>query len=168
MPVAQKFSAIAVAVGLSFLLTACDPPMPEDMKIALAEQTVLCEPGIVELQAPEAIADLGLGWADSMAVGCTDMQLSNVEKLSESTGLVMSSAELPAGQVAFLSVPMALDAAVLVVNITDAYEIYLSAETITDIFSGKITTWNDEKILADNAGIDLPDLKIILPKETNR
>lgn len=165
MPVAQKVSAIALAVGLSFLLTACDPPMPEDMKIALAEQTVLCEPGMVELQAPEAIADLGLGWADSMAVGCTDMQLSNVENLSESTGLVITSAELPAGQGAFLSVPMALDAAVLVVNITDAYEIYLSAETIADIFSGKITTWNDEQILADNAGIELPDLKIILPKE---
>lgn len=165
MNAGKKITAMAIAIGLSFTLTACDPPMPEDMKIALAEQTVLCAPGVVELQAPEAIADLGLGWADSMSVGCSDMQLSNVEKLSQANGLVISSSDTTSGSSAFLSVPMALDAAVLVVNITDAYEIYLSANTISGIFSGKITNWNDEQILADNAGIELPDLKIVLPKE---
>ena len=165
MQAVKKIATIAIAVGLSFSLTACDPPMPEDLKVALAEQNVLCEPGVVELQLPEAIFDLGYGWADAMAVGCSDMQLTVAETLTEPSGLVISNEELNTAQGAFLSVPFALDAAVLVVNITDAFEVYLSAQSISEIFSGEITNWNDPKILADNAGIDFPDLKIVLPKQ---
>lgn len=165
MHAGKKVAAIAMAIGLSFSLTACDPPMPEDMKIALAEQTVLCEPGDVELAVPESISDLGAGWADAVTVGCEDMTLTPVESLSGDSGLVISAADLPAEQATFLKVPFALDAAVVVVNITDAFEIYLSAQTIADIFNGKITKWNDPEVLADNEGIDLPDLKIVLPKE---
>lgn len=165
MQAVKKLFTVASAIVLSFTLTACDPPMPEDLKVALAEQNVLCEPGLVEIQLPEAVADLGFGWADAMAVGCLDMQLAVSETLSASSGLVISSSELSADQGAFLSVPFALDAAVLVVNITDAFEVYLSAQTITQIFSGEITKWNDPRILADNSGIEFPDLKIVLPKQ---
>jgi hypothetical protein len=42
----QKLVAAVIAVGLSLSLTACDPPMPEDLKIALAEKTILCESGL--------------------------------------------------------------------------------------------------------------------------
>ena len=54
----------------------------------------------------------------------------------------------------FLKVPFALDAAVLVVNIPDVFEIYLSAPTIQGIFLGAITNWNDPLVLADNEGLD--------------
>ena len=152
------------AIGLAFGLTACDPPMPDDIKVALSEQTVICEPGLAELQLPEAIGDLGFTWSDAMAVACTDMQLSVVDSLTEKAGLVISPIGATSEQ-AFLKVPFALDAAVLVVNLQDVYEIYLSAATIKSIFSGEIKNWNDPQILADNSGLDLPDQKIILPKE---
>lgn len=161
----KSIFTIAITFVLSLSLTACDPPMPEDLKVALAEQNVLCEPGLVELQLPEAIADLGFGWADAMAVGCADMQVAVTETLTAKSGLIISSENLNSQQGAFLSVPFALDAAVLVVNITDGFEIYLSAQTVAGIFSGEIKKWNDPRVLADNAGIDLPDLKIILPKQ---
>jgi phosphate transport system substrate-binding protein len=165
MNTAKKVIAAVLAAGLSFSLTACDPPMPEDLKIALAEKTVLCESGVVELQLPEAIADLGIGWADAMALGCADMQLAVTDVFTEPSGLQI----LPEGSAleneAFLKVPFALDAAVLVVNIPDVFEIYLSAPTVQGIFSGSITNWNDPQILEDNAGLDLPDQKIVLPKE---
>jgi phosphate transport system substrate-binding protein len=54
---------------------------------------------------------------------------------------------------------------VLVVNLPEVYEIYLSAATIKGIFSGEITSWSDPLVLADNSGIDLPNQKIILPKQ---
>ena len=165
MQAAKKVATIAIAIGLSFSLTACDPPMPEDIKIALAEQNILCEPGLVELKLPESIADLGVSWADAMAVGCADMQLEIADSLTNQAGLMITSEKLNSQQGAFLSVPFALDAAVLVVNISDTFEIYLSAETVAEIFAGTITNWNDPKILADNSGIDLPDLKIILPRQ---
>jgi phosphate transport system substrate-binding protein len=138
--------------------------MPDVVKVALAEQTVLCEPGLTELQLPEAIADLGQTWADAMAVACEEMQLSVVDSLTEKSGLVISTAgEKTEG--AFLKIPFALDAAVLVINLPDVFEIYLSAPTIKAIFAGEITNWNDPLILADNSGTELPDQKIILPKE---
>jgi len=162
-PLKRTITALT-AIGLAVSLTACDPPMPEDLKVALAEKTVLCEPGMAELKLPEAISDLGLTWADAMALACTDMQLSVVDSLSEKSGLVIA----PIGAVtdtAFLKVPFALDAAVLVVNISDVFEIFLSAETVKSIFSGEITSWNDPTILADNAGLDLPAEKIVLPTQ---
>ena len=162
-PVKRTITAIT-AVSLAFGLTACDPPMPDDVKVALSEQTVICEPGLAELQLPESIADLGSTWADAMAVACTDMQLNVVDKLTEKSGLVISPIGSTSEQ-SFLKMPFALDAAVLVVNLPDVYEIYLSAKTIESIFSGEITNWNDPQILADNSGLELPDQKIILPKE---
>lgn len=138
--------------------------MPDDIKVALSEQTVICEPGLAELQLPEAIGDLGFTWSDAMAVACADMQLSVVDSLTETSGLVISPIGVSSDS-SFLKVPFALDAAVLVVNLPDVYEIYLSAATIKAIFSGEITSWNDPLILADNSGLDLPDQKIILPTE---
>jgi phosphate transport system substrate-binding protein len=161
----QKLVAAVITLGLSLSLTACDPPMPEDIKIALAEKTILCESGLVELQLPEAVTDLGFVWADAMSVGCTDMQLSVTDSLTESTGLVVNPVGTELQDKAFLKVPFALDAAVLVVNIPDVFEIYLSAPTIQKIFSGEITSWNDPQVLEDNAGLDLPDMKIVLPTQ---
>ena len=152
------------AIFMTFGLTACDPPMPDDIKVALSEQTVICEPGLAELQLPEAISDLGFTWSDAMAVACTDMQLGVVDSLTEKSGLVISPVGATSEQ-SFLKVPFALDAAVLVVNLPEVYEIYLSAATIKGIFSGEITSWSDPLVLADNSGIDLPNQKIILPKQ---
>jgi hypothetical protein len=117
---------------MTFGLTACDPPMPDDIKVALSEQTVICEPGLAELQLPEAISDLGFTWSDAMAVACTDMQLGLVDSLTEKSGLVISPVGATSEQ-SFLKVPFALDAAVLVVNLPEVYEIYLSAATIKGI-----------------------------------
>jgi phosphate transport system substrate-binding protein len=38
----------------------------------------------------------------------------------------------------------------------------LSAETLTDIFLGKITNWQDKKIVADNPGVKLPKTPIVV------
>lgn len=165
MSVTKKFFSALLATGLVLSLSACDPPMPEDLRVAESEKIILCESGISELQIPEAIADLGSVWADAMAVGCTDMQLTPVEQLSEDTGLVISPAGAKLPGTAFLTVPFALDAAVLVVNLPDVFEIYLSAGSIQGIFKGEITNWSDPLILADNEGLELPNQKIILPSQ---
>lgn len=161
----KKILSMTMVIGLGLGLTACDPPMPDDIRVAESEKIILCEPGLAELQLPEAITDLGFTWADAMAVGCSDMQLSVVEELTEPSGLVIAPAGVDLGASAFLKIPFALDAAVLVVNIPDVFEIFLSAPVIQGIFSGEITNWSDPLILADNEGYELPDLKIVLPKQ---
>lgn len=165
MALSKKIAAALIVVGLSFSLTACDPPMPEDLKVALAEKTILCESGFAELVSPESMIDVSYGWSDAMATGCADMQLGVVEELTEPSGLMIAPIGTDLGEKTFLRVPFAIDAAVLVVNLPDVYEIFLSAPTILAIFSGEVKTWDDPIILADNEGYELPSTPIVLPTE---
>ena len=45
-------------------------------------------------------------------------------------------------------------------NLSGVSKLTLSASTIAKIFSGKITTWNDPAIAADNPGVKLPSTAI--------
>lgn len=58
--------------------------------------------------------------------------------------------------------PMLTGGVVLIVNIpgVPANSLRLSREALADIFLGKITNWNHEKIQKDNPSIKLPDLPV--------
>lgn len=75
----------------------------------------------------------------------TDAQLKDAEK----AGLV-------------LHIPMTLGAVVPTYNIPEigAKTVNFSPETISGIYLGTITKWNDPKIVADNAGTTMPDKDI--------
>jgi phosphate transport system substrate-binding protein len=45
-------------------------------------------------------------------------------------------------------------------NLSGVSKLTLSAATIAKIFAGKVTTWNDPAIAADNSGVSLPSTKI--------
>ena len=45
-------------------------------------------------------------------------------------------------------------------NLPEVEELNLDAETLSNIFAGKITKWNDEAIAALNEGVELPDMEI--------
>ncbi len=62
-----------------------------------------------------------------------------------------------------LELPLYISPIAVVYNLPDvtAANINMSAKTIAEVFSGKITKWNDPAIAAQNEGVDLPDLAII-------
>jgi len=70
-------------------------------------------------------------------------------------------ARLPAGT-RLLHIPTALGAVVLIYNLPGVTDLQLDAENVADIFLGKITTWNDPRIAANNAGVTLPDTAILV------
>lgn len=45
-------------------------------------------------------------------------------------------------------------------NLQGVKDLQFSPDTLADIFSGKVRTWNDAEIKADNAGANLPSLPI--------
>ena len=47
-------------------------------------------------------------------------------------------------------------------NLSDVPNLKLSKKTLISIFSGKVTKWNDEAIRADNPGVNLPPIDILL------
>ncbi len=58
-------------------------------------------------------------------------------------------------------VPTCMGAVVLAYNLEGVEKLNLSGELIADIFAGKVTKWNDERIVAMNKDEKLPDAAII-------
>ena len=63
-----------------------------------------------------------------------------------------------------LHIPAALGAVVPTYNVPEfaGTNLKFSAETVSGIYLGQITKWNDAKIAADNVGVALPDKDIIV------
>jgi phosphate transport system substrate-binding protein len=59
-----------------------------------------------------------------------------------------------------IEVPAYVSPIAVTFNLPGVDSLNLSAKTISMIFDGKITKWNDEAIAADNDGVDLPDTAI--------
>jgi len=70
-------------------------------------------------------------------------------------------AKIPAGS-KMLHVPTALGAVVVIYNLPGVTELNLDGETVGSIFAGKITKWNDPKIVALNSGVTLPGQSILV------
>ena len=58
-------------------------------------------------------------------------------------------------------IPTCMGAVVLAYNLPGVSELHLSGDVIADIYSGKITLWNDARIQNLNPGVSLPDANII-------
>ena len=76
----------------------------------------------------------------------------------------MSVAQIDAVQGNVLHVPTVIGAVVLTYNLPSigATQLQLDGPTIADIFLGRITKWNDKRIVAMNPGVALPDADIIV------
>jgi phosphate transport system substrate-binding protein len=70
-------------------------------------------------------------------------------------------AALPAGKKLF-HFPTALGAVVAIYNLPDVPKLQLDSANIAGIYLGKITNWNDPAIVANNPGVTLPDLAILV------
>ncbi|HEY5513530.1 MAG TPA: phosphate ABC transporter substrate-binding protein PstS [Geomonas sp.] len=75
----------------------------------------------------------------------------------------LSDEELKAAPGKLLHLPTVMGAVVVTYNIPGvAKGLKLSAETLSQIYGGKIVSWNDLKIVRDNAGLKLPSKPIIV------
>ncbi len=71
------------------------------------------------------------------------------------------SKEKEAGMPAeIVHVPTCIGAVVIAYNLPGINDLKLSNENLSDIFMGKITKWNDQKIQKNNYEINLPDIDI--------
>ena len=162
----RVLKAAAAAVLVSLSLTACDPPIPPGLLALQAEMEVQCEDGEVTAAFPESMSDLAFTWSDSLLGACENMPLTSLAANAENPDLLVSEPSLIAGRCEpFAEVPLAIDAAVLVINIPDFFEIFLTAQQIVDIFNGTITNWSDPALAEFNGDFPLPDLPIVLPTE---
>jgi phosphate transport system substrate-binding protein len=72
----------------------------------------------------------------------------------------LSAATKRCGGQDVIQVPAYVSPIAVVFNLEGVERLDLSAPVIAEIFAGKITTWNDPKIAAENDGVTLPDTAI--------
>ena len=59
-----------------------------------------------------------------------------------------------------IHIPTCMGAVVLAYNLPTVKDLNLSGDVIADIFMGKITLWNDDRIKELNSGVELPEIAI--------
>jgi phosphate transport system substrate-binding protein len=70
--------------------------------------------------------------------------------------------QLAPSKMKLIHIPTVLGAVVPIFNVSGVNNIRFSPEVLAGIFLGKITYWNDPRIVRDNPGVRLPSLKIIV------
>ena len=74
----------------------------------------------------------------------------------------MTDDMLKSSPVKLIHFPTVLGAVVPVFNVPGVSDLRFSPDVLADIYLGKINNWNDSRIAKDNAGVHLPDQKIIV------
>jgi phosphate transport system substrate-binding protein len=74
----------------------------------------------------------------------------------------MTGEQISAAKVKVIALPTVLGAVVPVYNVPGVTkELNFSGDVIADIYLGKITSWNDPRIVKDNPGVSLPNNAIL-------
>ena len=79
-------------------------------------------------------------------IGASDAYLSSAEKTQYPT---------------LLNIPLAISSQEISFNVPGVKSLKLDGTVLADIYTGKITNWNDSAIAALNPGVSLPNLKIV-------
>jgi phosphate transport system substrate-binding protein len=78
------------------------------------------------------------------------------------TDAYLSDAELAEMPAVVVHIPTCIGAVVIAYNLQGVTGLKLTPELLEGIFLGKITKWNDKKIMAINPGLNLPDMNITI------
>jgi phosphate transport system substrate-binding protein len=167
----MRLRALAVVAPLLLALTACETP-------AEPEPPIACATGTVTGQGSSAQTNAVNAWIKAYQIACPG---AAVEYTSTGSGAGVTAFLQGTGDFAGTDTPLAtadLDRATdrcdgpvvhlplvigpiaLAYNVAGAGGLRLTPQTIAEIFSGKVTTWNDKAIADDNPGTPLPATKI--------
>ena len=155
--------SISLAAASLLALSACDPPMPPEVQARLAEQSYTCEPGTSTVAfTPNMTTDLTQGWSDNLTytVCAGSMMLTPSYDFKGADAIVSEYAPNSKDCTVAATVPFAIEAGVLLYQLSDASSLYLSKETARKILTGQISNWNDPAIAHDNPNTEMSDLPI--------
>jgi phosphate transport system substrate-binding protein len=162
MKTRKKVLAASLAVATSLTLTACDPPIPPEILASLAEQSYTCIEGEVSVAGPDSMQEVLASWADYLTYSCVDpepvMTFSPVPLNDETASLVISE-HAPSCKPS-LSVPIAVDAAVLVYQESEVGSLNVSAESLAGIINGTVTNW--DQLAEENPGMEMPSRPLLV------
>jgi len=98
----------------------------------------------------------------SVGSGAGQQQLLNQTVDFGASDAPMSDANLAKASGKILHLPVVVGGEAIAYNLPGSPKLKLDSDVLAGIFLGKITKWNDPKIAALNAGVDLPDMPVIV------
>jgi phosphate transport system substrate-binding protein len=179
-PLAAALYAVAAA-GTAVLVAACAstarPPQPAGAVALSASSATITETGS-SLLAPQAQA-----WATayehanpgvSVTINSTSSGIGIAAAKTGSVDIGASDAYLSSGDVVqsptLLNIALAVSAQTVIYNLPGlnppGRHVSLDGTVLAEIYTGKITMWDDSKIAALNKGLTLPPVPIV-PLERN-
>jgi hypothetical protein len=167
MKLNRTLSSLVIAGLATIGLTACDPPMPPDVAAQIAEQYYTCIDGEATVSSDLLLADTVLGWADSLAYSCVDPEPTMTASVLEQTDTSVSAqiSSYPATCSPVDTVPLGVDAGVLVYMQSELGALSLSPKSLAGIIDGSITNWNE--LALDNPGYDIPSLPLTVVRQAD-
>ena len=163
----RMLASVSIAAAALLALSACDPPMPPEVQARLAEQSYTCEPGTATVAfTTNMTPDLTQGWSDNLTyTDCAGSMMLTPSYAYKGAGLIAADYAPAATDCTIAAqVPFAIEAGVLLYQLSDASSLYLSKDTTRKILSRQITNWNDPAIAHDNPTSQFSDLPITIRK----
>jgi phosphate transport system substrate-binding protein len=170
-PAASAASTSSAAAPASASSAASGAP-------AAAGSAPACGTGSVSAQGSTFQQNMETQWAKDFATQCSGAQV-NYQGTGSGAGITaigngtadfagsdvtMTAAQQTAANTACgstaITIPVTVGGVAIVYNLKSVPKLQLSATDLAGIFSGKISTWNDPAIAADNAGVTLPSTPI--------
>jgi phosphate transport system substrate-binding protein len=74
----------------------------------------------------------------------------------------MTDDQLSSSKVKILHIPTVLGAVVPIFNVKGIKDLKIGPQALADIYLGKITSWNDQRIAKDNPGVSLPNEPVFI------
>jgi hypothetical protein len=166
MKISRLVASVAIIGSASLALTACDPPMPPDVAAAFSELTYTCVDGNVNVASPNLMSDVVASWSDSLAYACIDDAESSVVEPTMTLSFADSAqapvdaeiSDYPAFCSPVETVPLAVEAGVLVYMESDLSSFSVSPKNLAGILNGTIKDWS--QLAEDNPGSDIPALPL--------
>src|SRR5690242_7635557 len=176
---------VGLALTATFALAACgsdnnsNPPASGGTGAASAAPSFACATGTLNAQGSTAQQNAINQWIKDYQTGCSGANI-----VYQGTGSGAGQQAFIAGTADFagsdsplaaadqpkadahcktgpaIHLPMVVGPIAVVYNVQGLTSLQLKPATIAKIFAGKVTTWNDPAIAADNPGATLPATKI--------
>lgn len=170
----NKAAALGIAGVLAISLSACQSGGET------TSTTTSSSRGTINGSGASSQANAQQAWRDNFAKESSGVTI-NYEATGSGTGreqfiggqvafaasdAPLTSDELTAaaktcGNTGVVELPVYVSPIAVAYNLPGVKDLNLSAKNVAEIFSGKVTKWNDSSIAANNPGVKLPDVQII-------
>ena len=141
--------AFALSAVQAQKLTGAGATFPEPIYSKWFSEYSAAHPGVtINYQAIGSGGGVRQMTAGLVDFGASDMPVTDEQLATSKTKLT--------------HIPTVMGAVVASFNVPGVSDLKFSPDVLADIYLGKIANWNDPRIAKDNAGVSLPNLKIIV------